>query len=64
MRKKILKEAKAGVIDIGDEISKAQAVELTTRERFPAQPNATDSSSTGSEYFGTKEELEKNADEG
>nr|XP_016461821.1 PREDICTED: dynactin subunit 1-like [Nicotiana tabacum] len=62
MRRKTLEEAKANVIDIDDEIAKAREVESTARRRLPVQPDATDSSRSGSEFPGTEEEIEKNND--
>ncbi|XP_070008161.1 uncharacterized protein C713.09-like [Nicotiana sylvestris] len=64
MRRNTLEEAKAGVIDINDEIAKALTLELTTLERLPAQPDANNSTSTSFEFSGTEEELEENHDEG
>nr|XP_009588363.1 dynactin subunit 1-like [Nicotiana tomentosiformis] len=62
MRRKTLEEAKTNVIDIDDEIAKAQELESTARRRLPVQPDATDSSGSGSEFPGTDEEIEENND--
>nr|XP_018631166.1 uncharacterized protein LOC108947534 [Nicotiana tomentosiformis] len=64
MRRKTLEEAKTGIIDIDDCITKARELELTAPESLPAQLAATDYSSTGFEYSGIEDEIEENDDEG
>ncbi|XP_070057587.1 uncharacterized protein [Nicotiana tomentosiformis] len=57
MRIKTLEEAKVSVIDFDAEIAKASELESTNRRGLPDQPNATDSSSSDSQFSGTEEEL-------
>ncbi|XP_070045937.1 uncharacterized protein [Nicotiana tomentosiformis] len=64
MRRKTLEEAKAGIIDFDSEIANARELESIARTGLPVQPDATDSSGSGSEFSGTEEEIERDNDEG
>ncbi|XP_070034396.1 uncharacterized protein [Nicotiana tomentosiformis] len=64
MRRKILEEAKMGVINFDVEIAKVRELETTTQKGLPIQPDATDSSGSGFAFSGTEEELEVDGDEG
>ncbi|XP_070035406.1 uncharacterized protein [Nicotiana tomentosiformis] len=58
MRRKILEEAKADVIDFDAEIAKARELESAAKRGLPAEPDAFDSSGSGFESSETEEEPE------
>nr|XP_016451988.1 PREDICTED: uncharacterized protein LOC107776587 [Nicotiana tabacum] len=58
MRRKILEEAKTGIIDIDAKTVKAKELELATKNGLPAQSDALGSSDYGYEFSKTKEVLE------
>ncbi|XP_070013455.1 uncharacterized protein [Nicotiana sylvestris] len=64
MRRKTLEESKSGVIDFDAEIAKVRELESTARRGLLVQHDATDSSSSGSEFSGTEEEPEGDDAEG
>ncbi|XP_070050046.1 uncharacterized protein [Nicotiana tomentosiformis] len=58
MRKETLEEAKEDIINFDAEMAKACELESSSKRGLPTGPDASSSSSSGSETSGTKEELE------